>query len=104
MAEKLLRAAHHARVAAGGKRFVIDPALATSMGLTSSGFAQLLRLAGFQPHSEKARAGKALAAGVSGPPDPPRWRWRPARQMATAPSQPPPRPSGAFAALAELVR
>ena len=104
MAEKLLRAAHHGRVAAGGKRFVIDPALATSMGLTSSGFAQLLRLAGFQPHSEKARAGKALAAGVSGPPDPPRWRWRPARQMAAAPSQPPPRPGGAFAALAELVR
>ncbi len=104
MAEKLLRAAHQARVAAGGKRFVIDLGLATSMGLTSSGFAQLLRLAGFQPHSEKTQAGSALASGACGPPDPLRWRWRPARQMATAPSQPPPRPGGAFAALAELVR
>ena len=99
MAEKLLRAAHQARVAASGQHFVNDPALATSMGLSALGFAQLLRLAGFE-----ARQGKALAAGASGPPDPPRWRWRPARQPATAQPQPPVRSGGAFAALAQLVR
>jgi ATP-dependent RNA helicase SUPV3L1/SUV3 len=99
MAEKLLRAAHQARLAAGRKPFVIDPALATSMGLTAGGFAELLRLAGFQ-----VRSGRTLAAGASGPPDAPRWRWRPTRQPPAPRPQPQPASGSAFAALAQLVR
>ncbi len=99
MAEKLLSAAHGARVAVGSKPFVIDPALAVSMGLTPPAFAHLLRLGGFQPTS-----GKALAEGISGPPDPRRWRWRPARKAMAEPGQPLPPIGGAFAGLAQLVR
>lgn len=101
IAEKLLRAAHDARVAAKGKPFVIDPALAISTGLSTASFAQLLRLAGFN-----AAMPKALADGAYGPPQPPRWRWRPLRRSepAALPVALPPRPGNAFAALADLVR
>lgn len=99
MGEKLLNAVHQARMAARSKSFVIDPALAVSMGLSALAFAQLLRLGGFQ-----AQACKALAEGASGPPDPPRWRWRPTRPRAIPVQLPPPPTSGAFAALAQLVR
>ena len=102
MADKLLRAAHQARIAAGGKRFVIDPALATSIGLAAATFDRLLRLGGFQP-----RPGKALLEGACGPPDPPRWRWHPAHRTLRRPAATPPpavRADGAFAGLAELVR
>ncbi|MBS0476801.1 MAG: helicase [Proteobacteria bacterium] len=100
IAEKLLRAAHGARVAAGGKPFVLDPALAVSTGLATLSYAQLLRLGGFT-----ASVPRPLAPGVFGPPQPPRWRWRPARR-GESPSDDPKgaAPSGAFAALAELVR
>ena len=74
-AEKLLRAAHGARVAALGKTFVLDPALAISTGLATPSYAQLLRLAGFKPIMPPA-----LRKGAFGPPQPPRWRWIPLRR------------------------
>ena len=99
MAEKLLREAHGARLAAGRAAFALDPARAVSMGLTTVSFAQLLRLAGFQPQMPRS-----LAPGVQGPPAPLGWRWRPPRRQVEA--EPPAAPirDGAFAALAELVR
>ena len=101
MAEKLLRAAHGARVAAGGKTFVIDPALAISTGLATPGYALLLRQAGFKPIMPRP-----LRAGQFGPPVPPRWRWlplhRPGEPEPAAPSLP--QAGNAFAALAELLR
>lgn len=101
MAEKLLREAHGARVAAAGKTFTLDPALATSMGLATPAYAQLLRLAGFTPNVPRA-----LPEGAFGPPTPPRWRWRPPRRQAEAVAESRPAPAGgnAFAALADLVR
>lgn len=98
MAEKLLRDAHDRRVAAGKRLPVLDPALATSMGLTTASYAQLLRLAGFQPIMPRA-----LPEGAAGPPAPLAWRWRPPRRE-SAPVRPAAAPAGgAFAALAELV-
>ncbi|HEX4847647.1 MAG TPA: helicase, partial [Novosphingobium sp.] len=101
LAEKLLRAAHERRVAAGNRPFVIDPALAVSTGLATVGYAHLLRLGGFQ-----ANPARILPEGSFGPPQPARWRWRPLRRETPgreAPPQPP-RPGNAFAALAALVR
>ena len=99
MAEKLLREAHGARMTAGGKPFALDPARAVSMGLTTAGYAQLLRLAG-SSRCCRDRFGKA-------PTDRPR-RWpgaggrRAGSPPRTAPRAPP--SHGAFASLAELVR
>ena len=101
IAEKLLRAAHEARVAAKGRPFVIDPALAISTGLPTVSYAQLLRLAGFN-----ATPARPLPQGAFGPPQPARWRWRAPRRHDPA-RQPPAivaRPDSAFAALADLVR
>jgi ATP-dependent RNA helicase SUPV3L1/SUV3 len=101
IAEKLLRAAHEARVAAKGRPFVIDPALAISTGLATVSYAQLLRLAGFN-----ASVPRPLRAGAFGPPQPASWRWRPARQETSPPdtAPAPADPDNAFAALAALVR
>ena len=125
MAEKLFRAAHDGRSAAHGRRFAIDQALGTSMGLTEDGFAPLLREAGFRPVGPRA-----LAEGAFGPPAPVLWEWRPPRKDTAArrppredrrppkgkgkhPGKPqkPPRPpemrpaeGNAFAALADLIR
>lgn len=99
LAEKLLHKAHAVRAAAGNRSFVIDPALAISTGLTTASYAQLLRLAGFQPGMPRP-----LAEGALGPPAPPRWRWRPPRREIRAAERPAPLPGSAFAALAELVR
>jgi len=100
MAEKLLREAHGLRQATASKTFAIDPARAVSMGLTAASHAMLLGLAGFLPLKPKE-----LAEGAHGPPAPVLWRWRPPRRRGM---QEKPRaraaPSGAFAALAELVR
>ncbi len=98
MAEKLLREAHDIRTAVGRKPFVLDPARAVSMGLTTASYAGLLRLGGFQPLMPRA-----MSEGHFGPPQPLRWRWRPLRR----PAPTPPtllRKGSAFAALAELVR
>lgn len=98
MAEKLLHGAHAVRTAGSGKPVVLDPALAISMGLGTPGFAQLLRLAGFQPLMPRP-----LPQGASGPIQPPRWRWRPARREASPRNLKVPPPGSAFAALAGLV-
>ena len=99
IAEKLLRAAHEARVAAKGRSFVIDPALAISTGLATPAYAQLLQLGGFQ-----ANLPRALPAGAFGPPVPPRWLWRPPRRETELARPAAPAAEGAFAALADLVR
>jgi ATP-dependent RNA helicase SUPV3L1/SUV3 len=100
IAEKLLREAHGLREAGERKTFVIDPTRAISMGLTTASYAKLLQLAGFRPVMPRE-----LSENAHGPPAPLLWRWRPSRH------QPPPRgerarvaKTGAFAALAELVR
>jgi ATP-dependent RNA helicase SUPV3L1/SUV3 len=100
MAEKLFRAAHEGRARAGGRAFRVDPALATSMGLTPENMLRLLRDAGF-------RAGERpkLADGAFGPPAPVLWSWRPPRKD-RAPKRGDRRPAtegGAFAGLAELL-
>jgi ATP-dependent RNA helicase SUPV3L1/SUV3 len=100
MAEKLLRAAHEQRMAAAGPAFAIDPALATSMGLTASNLRQLMREGGF-----RANETRPLREGAHGPPAPLRWSWRPTRKDRVADT---PRPQaereGAFAALSGLRR
>lgn len=100
LAEKLLQTAHRRRIAAAGRRYDLDPALARSMGLTTAGFSALLRAAGFQVHMARG-----LPDGAFGPPAPPLWDWRPPRPPpagAALPSRVP--ATGAFAALAELIR
>lgn len=100
MAEKLIQTAHRRRIGAMARRYSLDPALARSMGLTTAGFAALLRAAGFRVHMARP-----LADTAHGPPAPPLWDWRPPRAApargAPAPLAP---PTGAFAALAELMR
>ena len=73
-AEKLLRAAHAKRIAAPRRRYALDPALAVSMGLSTAGFARLLRLAGFE-----VRTPRVLTSNFLGPTAPPLWQWRPPR-------------------------
>ncbi|AXB75165.1 helicase-related protein [Novosphingobium sp. P6W] len=101
MAEKLLREAHdlRARTDRAAAGFLLDPARAVSMGLTTASYARLLRLAGFQPLMPRS-----LAAEVHGAPAPVRWRWRPARRQIEPERPAPPRPGGVFAALADMVR
>ncbi len=109
MAEKLFRAAHEGRAAGSGKRFRIDVALGTSMGLTPESFTQLMREAGFRPLPQRV-----LAEGMFGPPAPALWEWRPPRPDLRKDSRKPrrghrraelpAREGGAFAQLADLVR
>ncbi|WP_296675224.1 helicase-related protein [Novosphingobium sp.] len=99
VAEKLLRAAHAARVAASGRAFVIDPAMAISTGLSTLTYAQLLRFGGFI-----ASVPRPLDAKAYGPPRPPQWRWRPVRRAPIVAAVRAVTAGGAFAALADLVR
>lgn len=99
LAERLLRDAHEKRVATPGRPFRLDPALAISMGLTTLSFARLLRLGGFHP-----LVPRPLGEGEHGPVQPPRWRWRPTRRSTPDAQAPAPPASGAFAALAALVK
>ncbi len=97
LAEKLLSAAHGERMACGGGRpFVLDPALATSMGLTTASYSRLLRLGGFHPIMARS-----LPPLAHGPVMPLRWKWHLPRHQNESPLAPP--ADGAFAALAELV-
>lgn len=75
MAEKLFRAAHEGRAAAHGRRFMVDQALGTSMGLTAENFAPLMRDAGFRPVRHRA-----LAENAHGAPAPLLWEWRAPRK------------------------
>ncbi len=43
LAEKLFRAAHEQRARSNGRNFTVDPALATSMGLSAENFRHLMR-------------------------------------------------------------
>jgi ATP-dependent RNA helicase SUPV3L1/SUV3 len=100
MAEKLFRAAHEGRTRAGGRGFRLDPALATSMGLTPGNLMRLMRDAGFRPGELRK-----LAEGAFGPPAPLLWSWRPPRKD-RAPERHdsrPPKDDGAFSGLAELL-
>ncbi len=101
MAEKLFRAAHDRRAAAGGRGFTFDDALARSMGLKPESFTRLMRDAGF-----RASQPRKLPDGAAGPPAPALWSWRPPRKDRLPRKDTSPRgaPTGAFAALAELVR
>ncbi|WP_159979819.1 MULTISPECIES: helicase-related protein [unclassified Novosphingobium] len=101
MAEKLLREAHDLRGKADrtATGFLLDPARAVSMGLTTASYARLLRLAGFQPVMPRA-----LAAEAHGPPAPVRWRWRPPRRQIEPERPAAPRRDSVFAALADMVR
>jgi ATP-dependent RNA helicase SUPV3L1/SUV3 len=94
-ADGLLRDAHTRRVAAGRRPFMLDPAAALVIGLTTASYAHLLRLAGFRPIMPRG-----LADTTFGPPAPLLWRWQPARRESAQTSPP---PDGAFAALARLV-
>jgi ATP-dependent RNA helicase SUPV3L1/SUV3 len=100
LAEKLFRAAHERRAGAAARGFIVDSALATSMGLAPANFHQLMRDAGFVPGQVSD-----LTEGAFGPPAPQWWRWRaprkdraPWREGAAASKE------NAFAALAGLVR
>jgi ATP-dependent RNA helicase SUPV3L1/SUV3 len=100
IAEKLLRAAHDARVKAGRARhFVLDPALAVSTGLAPDNWMRLLGAAGF-----KAQRARALPMGALGPPAPDRWTWRPAPRETASPARQQAVEGGVFSALAALVR
>lgn len=100
LAEKLLQTAHRHRIAAAGRRYYLDPALARSMGLSTAGFAALLRAAGFRVHMPHNLADLAF-----GPPAPPLWEWRPSRTEPPKDLTPSRLPAtGAFAGLAELIR
>ena len=95
LAEKLLRAAHAKRITASRRRFALDPALAVSMGLSTAGYARLLRLGGFE-----VRASRPVAPEGFGPPAPPLWLWHPLRPREPILPPAPPQPArGAFAAL-----
>jgi ATP-dependent RNA helicase SUPV3L1/SUV3 len=95
-AEKLLRAAHDRRIKAPNRRFALDPALAVSMGLSTAGYARLLRLAGFE-----VRPPRHLDPNRYGPPAPPLWQWRPPRRRQASAAIRAAPPHGAFAALSE---
>ena len=107
LAEKIFRAAHEARVSGqkGDKRrrFPLDLALATSIGLGPDNIHRLLGQAGF-----RVQDARPLAEGAFGPPRPDLWEWRPQHlrqpQRKPAPAPQPPREGNAFAALAGLVR
>lgn len=134
IAEKIFRAAHEARGKAARRKFILNPALAISTGLTPDSYARLLGQAGF-----RSTQGRALAEGALGPPAPAQWEWRPSRNKTggrppgkagaktgkgssgkgekpgkraskrpdkrpAAAPKPVPNPNGAFAGLADLLR
>ena len=74
IAEKIFRAAHDARGKSTRRKFILNPALAISTGLTPDSYLRLLGQAGF-----RSTPARALAAGAFGPPAPDQWEWRPSR-------------------------
>jgi ATP-dependent RNA helicase SUPV3L1/SUV3 len=72
LAEKVLAAAHRDRQDRRRRSFVIDPALAISVGLTPPNFKELLASGGFH-----RQPGEALPPEAYGPPRPVLWNWQP---------------------------
>lgn len=103
MAERILRDAHEARSRNGKGPFPLDPALATSIGLSPQIASALLRDAGFI----RTGSPSLLPDGAFGPPAPQRWIWKPHRQKARRERQnrrpAPPRTGNAFSGLADLL-
>lgn len=98
LADRLLGEAHQRRLRAPGRRVYLDPARARSMGLDTASYAALLRAGGF-----RVAMPRPLPADAHGPVAPPLWDWRPPiPRAANEPASPP--PTGAFAALATLLR
>lgn len=107
LAEKVIRAMHDQRSAAQKddrrRRFALDLALPTSIGLAAGNIVRLLGQAGF-----RVQQARPLPDSAFGPPRPDLWEWRPqhlrpARGDTAAPARPVP-PGNPFAALAGLVR
>lgn len=124
IAEKIFRAAHEARGRSERRKFILNPDLGISTGLTPDSYVRLLGQAGF-----RNTPGRTLAAGAFGPPAPGQWEWRPSRgtirrqpkakmngvsgpkkpaKRVSAAPKPAPKPAlnpnGAFAGLADLLR
>ncbi|WP_164931248.1 helicase-related protein [Erythrobacter sp. HKB08] len=99
VAEKVLRAAHEARAKSKNRKFILDPSLAISTGLTPDSFRRLLGAAGF-----RHQPGKALAEKAFGPPAPGFFEWRPSRRKQERAKPSKPREGNAFAGLADLIR
>ncbi len=75
IAEKLLHAAHGARGGTKQRRFLLDPALAISTGLTMHSYRALLRAGGFRSSSGAETGTRRIRADATGPlqlaPEPP---------------------------------
>ena len=100
LADKLLQEAHRRRLGGAGRRVSLDPSRAVSMGLSTAGYAALLRAGGF-----RVAMPRALPDGAMGPIAPPLWYWRPPRPaVVAAHTIPAHAATGAFAALAGLLR
>jgi ATP-dependent RNA helicase SUPV3L1/SUV3 len=104
LADKLLQEAHRRRLGAAGRRVYLDPSRARSMGLSTAGYAALLRAGGF-----RVAMPRALPHGAPGPLAPPLWDWRAPRHATRRTADTAPGPAlreatGAFAALAGLLR
>ncbi|MCR2834443.1 helicase-related protein [Parerythrobacter lacustris] len=99
VAEKILRAAHDARSSSKQRRFVVDPSLAISTGLTADSFHRLLGAAGFRYFPARK-----LKEGQLGPVEPERFEWRPSRRKVERQQAVRPPEGSAFAGLAELMR
>ncbi len=103
LAEKIIRAAHETRAKAQAKdrkrKFVLDLALPTSIGLEQANIVRLLGQAGF-----RSNPARPLGEGHFGPPRPDLWEWRPSRRKQQRAQPAKPREGSAFAALADLVR
>ena len=94
LVERIARAAHDARGSAGRQPFVLDPALALSIGLTRPTFDKVMAGLGFRA----APAGPVPADSGAADDASPRWVWRglPTVRPVAAPR------GTAFAALADL--
>ncbi len=108
LAEKIFRAMHEQRIAVQGKdrrrKFPLDLALPTSIGLAPENIVRLLGQAGF-----RVQHARPLAEGAFGPPRPDLWEWRPQRLRQPPRNAAPASPESAregnvFAALAGLIR
>lgn len=100
MANKLLLEVHEVRTREKRRHFPIASARPISMGLTLQSFHRLLRIAGFHP-----LPARLLPDGAQGPPAPIHWRWIDPPSIARrGAANKPAEPTGAFAALAKLVK